>query len=106
MPSYDSFVCPGCEHYFRVICPEPLPSHFHLCSKITMKRPDCSEVTELYDFLIDKITDAPAPGIPSIEVLSISPRDPNPAPDPRMNYMRKIWTNREARYSATHHPTK
>jgi hypothetical protein len=106
MPSYDSFVCPGCEHYFRVVWPGPLPSHYHLCSKITMKCPDCGEVTELYAFLIDKITKAPAPGIPSIEVLSISPRDANPDPDARMNYMRKIWTNRHARYKATYSQTK
>jgi hypothetical protein len=26
------------------------------------------------------------------------PRDLNPDPDARMNYMRKIWMNREARY--------
>jgi hypothetical protein len=71
-----------------------------------MKCPDCGEVTELYAFLIDKITKAPAPGIPSIEVLSISPRDANPDPDARMNYMRKIWTNRHARYKATYSQTK
>ena len=55
MPSYESFMCPNCENHFRVIWPEPLPSHYHLCSKIKIKCPDCQEVTELYDFLIDKI---------------------------------------------------
>jgi hypothetical protein len=30
--------------------------------------PDCGEVTELYDFLIDKVLQAPEPGIPSVEV--------------------------------------
>ena len=47
MPSYDSFMCPNCEHHFRVIWPEPVPTHYHLCSKIKMKCPDCNEVTEL-----------------------------------------------------------
>ena len=50
MPSYDSFMCPNCEHHFRVIWPEPVPTHYHLCSKIKMKCPDCNEVTELYEF--------------------------------------------------------
>ena len=27
MQSYDSFMCPNCEHHFRVIWPEPLPTH-------------------------------------------------------------------------------
>ena len=27
MPSYDSFMCPNCEHHFRVIWPDPLPSY-------------------------------------------------------------------------------
>src|SRR5216684_8451404 len=73
MPSYDSFMCPNCEHHFRVIWPECLPTHYHLCSKIKIKCPDCGEVTELYDFLIDEIMQALEPGIPSVEVLSISP---------------------------------
>ncbi len=54
MPSYDSFMCPNCEHHFRVIWPEPVPTHYHLCSKIKMKCPDCNEVSELYDFLSTK----------------------------------------------------
>src|SRR6266436_9083298 len=80
MPSYDSFMCPNCKNYFRVIWPHPMPNHTVPCSKIKMKCPDCNEVTELYDFLIDKIMQVPEPGIPSVEVLSISPRDPNPDP--------------------------
>ena len=100
---YDSFTCPNCEHGFRVIWPEPLPSRYHhLNSKITMKCPDCGEMNEVYGFIIDKIKSAPEPGIPSVEVLSISPRDPNPDSGARMNYMRKIWTNREARYRAAY----
>jgi hypothetical protein len=42
-----------------------------------IKCPDCGDVTELYDYLIDKILQAPEPGVPSVEVLSISSRDPN-----------------------------
>ena len=64
----------------------------------------CGEVNEVYGFIIDKIKSSPEPGKPSVEVLSISPRDPNPDRDARMNYMRKIWTNREARYRATYKP--
>ena len=83
-----------------------MPNYTDPCSKIKMKCPDCGEVTELYAYLIDRILQAPEPGIPSVEVLSISPRDPNPDPDATMNYMRKIWTNRHARYKATYSQTK
>jgi hypothetical protein len=76
------------------------------CSKIKMKCPDCGEVTELYDYLIDKILQAPEPGIPSVEVLSISPRDPNPDPNARSHYWQKVWSCREARYRLTYRPTK
>jgi hypothetical protein len=64
------------------------------------------EVNEVYGFIVDKIKSAPEPGIPSVEVLSISPRDSNPDRDARMNYMRKIWTNRHARYKTTYSQTK
>jgi hypothetical protein len=98
MAGYDSFTCPNCEHSFRVSWPDPLPSHYHaLNSKITMKCPHCGEVNEVYGFLIDKIKSEPASGIPSIEVLAVSPRDPKPDPDARMNYMRKMSGNRQAR---------
>jgi predicted RNA-binding Zn-ribbon protein involved in translation (DUF1610 family) len=106
MPSYDSFKCPNCEHHFRVIWLDPMPSHHDPCSKIIMKCPDCGEVTELYDFLIDKILQAPEPGIRSVEVLSISPRDPNPDPNARSNYWHLVWACREAKYRATYRPTK
>jgi hypothetical protein len=102
MPSYKSFRCPNCEHHFRAIWPDPLPSYYHKCSKIKMKCPDCGEVTELYDFLIDKVLQAPEPGIPSVEVLAISPRDPNPDPDARSHYWQKVWACREARYRTAH----
>ena len=75
MPSYDSFMCPNCEHYFRVIWPDPMPSYHDSCSKIKMKCPDCGEVTELYDFLIDRIMCAP-------DCLRLDgPRTHNRAPD-------------------------
>jgi len=86
MPSYDSFMCPNCENYFHVIWPDPLPSYHDPCSKIKMKCPDCGEVTEPYAYLIDRILQAPEPCIASIEVLSISPRDPNPDPYARSHY--------------------
>src|ERR1700674_448080 len=66
MPSYDSFMCPNCEHYFRVIWPVPMPSYHDPCSKIKMKCPDCGEVTELYNYLITKILQAPEPGTPHV----------------------------------------
>jgi hypothetical protein len=68
MPSYSSFMCPNCEGHFRVIWPEPLPNYTDPCSKIKIKCPDCGEVTELYAYLIDRILQAPEPGIPSIEI--------------------------------------
>jgi hypothetical protein len=71
-----------------------------------MKCPHCGEMNEVYGFIINKIKSAPKPGIPSVEVLSISLRDPKPDPDAVMNYMRKIWMNREARYRATYRQTK
>jgi hypothetical protein len=61
----------------------------------------CGEVNEVYGFLIDKIKSG-EPGIPSVEVLSVSPRDPKPEPDARMNYMQKIWMNRPVRYRAVY----
>jgi len=65
-----------------------------------MKCPDCGEVTELYDYLIDKIMQAPETGIPSVEVLSISPRDPNPDANARSKFWQQVWTRRAARYKA------
>ena len=108
MPSYDSFMCPNCEGHFRVIWPEPLPNCTDPCSKVRMKCPVCGEVTELYAYLIDRILQAPEPCIRSIEVLSISPRDPDPDPDPnaRSHYWQKVWTCREARYRLTYGSTK
>jgi len=89
-----------------VIWPEPLPNYTDPCSNIKMKCPDCGEVTELYAYLIDRILQAPEPGVHSIEVLSISPRDPNPDPNARSHYWQKVWSCREARYRATYRPVK
>jgi len=95
MPSYDSFMCPNCECHFRVIWPEPLPSHYHFCSKIKLKCPDCQEVTELYDFLIDRIMCAPDPSIPTVEVLSIfSPRTRTPPLTPVATTWQIVWACR------------
>lgn len=71
-----------------------------------MKCPHCGEAHEVYGFLIDKIKSAPEPGIPSAEVLAISPRDPKPDPDARRNFMEKLWSNRNARYRAAYGPVK
>ncbi len=70
-----------------------MPSYHDYCSKIKMKCPDCQDVTELYDFLIDRIMCAPASSIPipTVDVLSISPRDPNPDPAARSHYWQKVW---------------
>jgi hypothetical protein len=106
MPSYDSFMCTNCEGYFRVIWPQPLPNYTDPCSKVKMKCPDCVEVAELYAYLIDRILQAPEPCISSIEVLSISPRDPNPDPYARSHYWQKVWACREARYRVTYRPAK
>ena len=106
MPSYDSFMCPNCEHHFRVIWPVAMPTYHDPCSKVKMKCPDCGEVTELYEFLIDKIMQEPEPDIASVEVLSISPRDPNPDPNARSNYWHKVWACREARYRAAYRPSE
>jgi hypothetical protein len=56
MPSYNLFTCPGCEDKFRVIWPNPLPSHFHRDSKVKLKCSSCGEMTELYDFLLDTVS--------------------------------------------------
>ena len=89
-----------------MIWPDPLPSHHDPCSKIKIKCPDCGEVTELYAYLIDRILQAPEPGMPSVEVLSISHRDPNPDPNARSNYLQKVWSCREARHRVTYRPVK
>src|SRR6267143_352574 len=43
MPSYDSFMCPNCEQHFRVIWPEPVPTH-PVCSS----GPRCRTVPDGY----------------------------------------------------------
>ncbi len=63
MPSYRSFMCVNCENYFQVIWPNPLPSYYDKCSKIKIECPECHEVNELYDYLLDTILQAPEPGL-------------------------------------------
>ena len=47
-----------------------------------------------------KIIQAPEPDIPAIEVLEISPPDPNPPPDFSVRWHQEIFTRREARFKA------
>jgi hypothetical protein len=98
MPSYRSFVCVNCEKYFHVIWPAPLPSHCHPCSKIQIKCPECGEVNELYDYLLNTILQAPEPDLPSVQPLAISPRDPNPDPDAVIKWRQRIFVRRAARF--------
>ena len=98
MASYNLFTCPGCEDKFCVIWPNPLPSHFHRHGKVKLKCSSCGEMTELYDFLLDTIMQAPEPGIPSIEAMSISPRDPSPDPNASIKWRQEIFLRRAARF--------
>jgi hypothetical protein len=98
MASYHSFTCPGCESSFCVLWPEPLPSHFHPSSQVKLKCPSCGQLTELYAFLLNRILQAPEPGIPTVQTESISPRDPNPDPDARLKWQQQIFIRRAARF--------
>jgi hypothetical protein len=98
-PNYDLFTCSGCESKFRVIWPEPLPSHCHLCSKIKIECPECRKVVDIYVYLLDKIAQTPDTSVPTVRVESISPRDANPNPDARIEYLREIFRNRAAHFS-------
>lgn len=100
MPSYCLFDCPGCEHYFRVIWPRPIPSHLHRDSKIKIKCPNCGEVSEPYAFLFAVVRSAPNPSTPTVEPLEISPRDPNPDPDASIKWQQNIFIRRAARFKA------
>ena len=100
MPSYHLFTCPGCENSFRVLWPDPLPSHFHLCSRVKLTCPTCREQFEPYAFLFYRILQAPEAGIPTIQTESISPRDPNPDPDARLKWQQQIFIRRAARFKA------
>ena len=78
MTSYDSFMCPDCERYFRVIWTDPIPSYHDPCSKIKNEASRLRRSHRALRFSIDRIMQAPEPGMPSVEVVSISPRDQNP----------------------------
>jgi len=100
VPSYHLYTCPGCEAYFRVVWPRPLPSHLHLLSKITFKCPACGELAEPHAFFLDKILQAPNPETPTVQPESISPPDLNPDPDARSKWQQQILLNRAARFKA------
>jgi hypothetical protein len=100
MPSYHLYTCPGCEAHFRVVWPNPVPTHLHLCSKIRVKCPACGELAEPYAFLLDKILQPPNPDIPTVQPESISPRDLNPDPDSRSKCQQQIFLRRTARFRA------
>ena len=105
MESYKMFMCPECESYFRVIWPDPLPSYYHLCSKIKIECPACREVTEIYDFLIDRIMQPPDTSTPTVEVISISSRDPNPDPNARSRFWQHVWARRAERLNTMYKPS-
>lgn len=97
---YHLYTCPNCESHFRVVWPQCLPNHLHLCSKIKIKCSACEELTELYAFLLDKILQAPEQSIPTVQIESISPRDLKPDPDARCKWQQQIFTRRAARFKA------
>lgn len=98
LTSYHSFTCPNCEHNFRVIWPGPLPSYYHRYSRVKFNCPDCGEVSEPYAYMIDTILCASEPGLPSVQPLSISRRDPNPDPDANIKWRQNIFIRRAARF--------
>jgi hypothetical protein len=100
MPSYRTYTCPGCESSFRVVFPEPVPSHYANRSKIKLKCSACGEVREPYAFLLDRIMQSPEPGIPSIEVMEISLPDLNPPADVRIAWLQEVFTRRAVRFKA------
>jgi len=99
MPSYNLFTCSNCENHFRVLWPDPLPNHFHLRSKIKIVCP-CGEMTELYAFLLDRILQAPDSTMPTVQVESVSSRDPSPEPYARAKWQQGIFLRRAARFEA------
>jgi hypothetical protein len=100
MPSYQLFTCPGCEGHFHVIFPVPLPRDFGKFTKIKIKCLGCGEVNEPYPFLLATIMCAPEPGIPTVQVESISPRDPNPNQNAAIEWHQQIFIRRAARFKA------
>jgi|SRR5437773_8254131 len=99
MQSYNLYTCPNCENHFRVVWPDQLPSHLHLCSKVKIACP-CGELTELYACLLDRILQAPGLDVPTVQVESISPRDLNPDPGARSKWQQQIFLRRVARFKA------
>jgi hypothetical protein len=98
MSRYHLFTCPNCESSFRVVWPDQLPKDFHLNSKITITCPLCKEQREPYVHLLDVITCEPDPDRATVKVDAISPRDPNPNPNARMELQREIFQRKTDRY--------
>jgi len=99
MPSYHLYTCPGCEAYFRVVWPKPIPNHLHLCSKIKLTCPECHETNEPYAFLLGKILRPPNPDIRTVQVEAISPPT-NPEPNARQRWQQQIFIRRAERVKA------
>lgn len=100
MSNYQTYTCPGCESQFRVIFPDPVPTHYSIRSKIKLKCSTCDEAREPYSFLLARIIRAPEPGIPSIEALSISLPDPSPRADASIRWHQEMFIRRAARFKA------
>lgn len=98
MPSYKTYICPGCESHFRVVFPDPLPSHYAKHSKIKLKCSTCGEVREPYTFLLATIMRAPEARMPSIETLEISLPDPNLPADAAIRWHQEVFIRRAARF--------
>src|SRR6266705_4394190 len=60
----------------------------------------CNPSSCLYPRHLARIMQPPEPGIPSVEPLSISPRDPSPDPDASIKWLQDIFTRRAARFKA------
>jgi hypothetical protein len=100
MQSYKTYSCPGCESSFRVVFPDPVPSHYANQSKIKLKCSTCGEVREPYAFVLDRIMQAPEPGIPSIAAMEISLPDMNPPANVRITWLQEVFKRRAARFRA------
>ena len=99
MTGYKIFHCPYCEVVSRVIWPDPIPKHLCPQSKIGITCPSCNKRSEPYEFLLDIIQSAPNPEMPTTQVESISPGDPNISPNARSEWMHQIFRNRDARFA-------
>lgn len=97
MTGYKIFHCPYCEVVSSVIWPDPIPKNLCPQSKIGITCPACNKRSEPYEFLLDRILSTPNAEMPSTQVESISPGDPNISPDVRSEWMQEILRNRQTR---------